>query len=66
MADIDDVLQRLRVDSDFQAALSSDPITALVGYQLNADDLRRMDRALGRQVEPSIHSLLNPSPLPTE
>ena len=60
MSDIDEVLHRVRADGDYQAALLSDPIAALAGYELNADDLRRLDRELGRQAEPSIRSLLNP------
>ena len=60
MSDIDEVLRRVRADGDYYEALVSDPIAALAGYELNADDLRRLDRELGRQAEPSIHSLLNP------
>ena len=62
MSDIDEVLRRLRADGDYYEALISDPIEALAPYELNADDLRRLDRELGRQVEPSIHLLLNPPP----
>ena len=62
VSDIDKVLNRLRLDSDYQAGLISDPVAALAGYELNADDLRRLDRALGRQVEPTIGALLNPPP----
>lgn len=60
MTDIERVLVRLRVDSDFRKALSDDPSTALEPYELNNADLRRLDRAVGRQGAPSLRALLNP------
>jgi len=62
VGDIDTVLHRLRVDGEYRLALISDPIDALAPYDLSADDLRRLDRALGRQAEPTIGSLMNLPP----
>jgi len=62
VADIDKVLHRLQADGEYQQALINDPIAALAPYELNADDLRRLDHALGRPVEPTIGSLLSPAP----
>jgi hypothetical protein len=42
MAGIEDVLDRLRTDPAFTAQLGTDPVSALAGYELSADDLSRL------------------------
>src|SRR5436189_5896937 len=39
VGDFDDVLERLLMEPGFRAALTSDPATALRGYDLSADEL---------------------------
>ncbi|MFY1668369.1 hypothetical protein ACN27G_00155 [Plantactinospora sp. WMMB334] len=39
MGDFDDVLERLVTDPAFAAALAADPVVALAGYRLDADEL---------------------------
>lgn len=39
MSDFDDVLERLVIEPDFRAALTTDPVTALSGYRLSPDEL---------------------------
>ncbi len=46
MAGIEDALERLRTDPAFRAALATDPRSALAGYELTADDLSRLARAV--------------------
>ncbi|MEQ1872330.1 MAG: hypothetical protein ABL953_01280 [Ilumatobacteraceae bacterium] len=61
MADIDEVLRRISGDDAFRNSLVSDPASALKSYNLGAEDLTRIDRALQRQAEPTLASLLGPS-----
>lgn len=46
MAGIEDALERLRTDPAFRAALATDPRSALIGYELTADDLSRLAKAV--------------------
>ncbi len=61
MADIDEVLRRIGDDA-FRNSLVSDPASALKSYDLSAEDLTRLDRALQRQAEPTLASLMGASP----
>jgi hypothetical protein len=46
MAGIEDALERLRADPAFGAQLATDPRSALAGYELSADDLSRLAKAV--------------------
>jgi hypothetical protein len=48
LAGIEDALERLRTDPAFMAQLASDPRSALAGYELTADDLSRLAKAVSR------------------
>ena len=39
MSGLDAVLERLLTDTTFRTALDDDPVSALAGYELTADDL---------------------------
>ncbi|GAA3753310.1 hypothetical protein GCM10022225_42490 [Plantactinospora mayteni] len=47
MSDFDDVLERLVTDPAFAAALAADPVGALAGYRLDADELALLQLQLG-------------------
>ncbi|MFC6014737.1 hypothetical protein ACFP2T_00800 [Plantactinospora solaniradicis] len=47
MSDFDVVLERLVADPAFAAALSADPVDALAGYRLDADELALLQLQLG-------------------
>ncbi|MGI5145403.1 hypothetical protein ACQEVC_03215 [Plantactinospora sp. CA-294935] len=47
MSDFDDVLERLVTDPAFAAALGADPVNALAGYRLDADELALLQLQLG-------------------
>ncbi|WP_422771593.1 hypothetical protein ACN28C_00130 [Plantactinospora sp. WMMC1484] len=47
MGDFDDVLERLVTDPAFAAALAADPVVALAGYRLDADELALLQLQLG-------------------
>jgi hypothetical protein len=49
LAGIEDALERLRTDPAFKAQLASDPRSALAGYELTADDLSRLARAVSNR-----------------
>jgi hypothetical protein len=46
MAGIEDALERLRTDPAFRAQLATDLRSALAGYELSADDLSRLAKAV--------------------
>jgi hypothetical protein len=50
--DLEDVLARLGLDPEFRRRVLADPITALAGYQLTADDLASVQAWFGRPEEP--------------
>jgi hypothetical protein len=52
MPGIDDVFARLANDEQFAQSLRLDPAASLRGYNLSADDLQRLERALSGTVEP--------------
>ncbi|MEQ4303390.1 hypothetical protein ABNF97_18720 [Plantactinospora sp. B6F1] len=47
MSDFDDVLERLVTDPAFAAALAADPVDALAGYRLDADEVALLQLQLG-------------------
>ncbi|GIG85955.1 hypothetical protein [Plantactinospora endophytica] len=47
MSDFDDVLERLVTDPAFGAALAADPVNALAGYRLDADELALLQLQIG-------------------
>jgi hypothetical protein len=49
LAGIEDALERLHTDPAFKAQLATDPRSALAGYELTADDLSRLARAISNR-----------------
>lgn len=58
MSDLERVLSRLAADAAFADALRERPQTALRGYDLGDDDLRRLEAILGGAV--TLAQLLEP------
>ena len=44
--DVDEVLRRITVEPSFRALLEDDPALALAGFDLDADQLRRIEEAV--------------------
>jgi len=52
MADLAELLDRIRVDAHFRELLVRDPTTALADLALTDDELRRLDVELRRIADP--------------
>jgi hypothetical protein len=50
MSDFDEVLERLLTDPSFQARLAADPVAALAGYVLDAEEADLLSRQVGTDV----------------
>jgi hypothetical protein len=50
MSDFDEVLERLLTDPSFQARLAADPVAALAGYVLDAEETDLLSRQVGVDV----------------